>query len=235
MSTVDARLVLQPLTEVLERTLTRLQNDHGRQFSAFELTHSNATRLLGFCYEQLGDFQASLRSYNLGLAADPENEALLVARGILRYAVEANAADDFEQAIRLGSTKVWPYFFLAHHYLVNNRFEECRKMCEHALDLPASDEVRANLNEWLAISEAELGFPPERIRAAFEAAIRLAPDVDRIRWNLDVFEKASVDQRKSQLPWERLNGSVVQEVGWRGQESATFSHDSPFPLTLPAA
>jgi tetratricopeptide (TPR) repeat protein len=215
-ATANYQSELHTLTQVLERTLGRLQSDQSTSPSAFEWT--NVTGLLGFCYGQLGDFQKSLRLYNLGMAADPENEGLLVARGILRYGVEANAAQDFEQAIRSGSKMVWPYFFLAHHYLVNNVFEECRKMSEQALEFPASDEVRAYLNEWLAISETELGFPPERIRAKFEAAKRLAPDSDRIRRNLDGFENAIAQGCYHQRTWDKPNGSEVQAVGRGGYQ-----------------
>jgi len=89
-------------------------------------------------------------------------------------------------------------------------------MCERGLDLSASDEVRANLNEWLAISEAELGFPPERIRSAFEAAMRLSPDVERIRRNLEEFEKSAEQPRNRQLHWIKPTDSVVQAVGQAG-------------------
>jgi hypothetical protein len=112
-----------------------------------------------------------------------------------------------------GSTMLWPYFFLAHHHLVNNRFDACRRMCERALEFPASEEVQANLNEWLAISETELGFPPELIRSAFEEAIRLAPDIDRIRQNLEEFEKAATHQSFRQLHWDKPSNSVVQAIG----------------------
>ena len=58
-------------------------------------------------------------------------------------------------------------------------------------ELPGSNQIQANLREWLAISEAVLGFSPGLVRSAFEAAIRLAPDVERIRRNLELFENAA--------------------------------------------
>lgn len=72
---------------------------------------------LGFCHESLGQNQAVLRCYSRGLAADPSNVALLVARGTLLYGESPRAVNDFESAIRSGSTGVWPDFFLAHHSL----------------------------------------------------------------------------------------------------------------------
>ena len=210
---IDARSVVQQLIQVLNRALEKIKSDDAEQFSALDSTHANITFVLGFCYGRLGDFRTALQYYNLGLSVDPRNEALLVARGTLRYGVDLLAADDFEQAIRCGSTMVWPYFFLAHHHLVNNRFDACRRMCERGLELTAPDEVRASLNEWVAISETELGFPPELIRSAFEEAIRLAPDVDRIRRNLGKFEIGAAQRTFRQLQWDKPTDSVVQAVG----------------------
>ena len=143
MPFVDARPLLEQLTNVLTRALEKLQLQMTGHFSAVESLQVNIIFLLGFCYERLGDVQTALHYHNLGLSIAPRNEALLVARGRLRYGVDVFAADDFEQAIKLGSTNVWPYFFLAHQHLVNNRFDTCRRMCERALQFPASDEVRA--------------------------------------------------------------------------------------------
>jgi tetratricopeptide (TPR) repeat protein len=213
LAAMDARPVLQQLARVLERTLQRLKNAEAAHFTAFESTHANLTTLLGFCYERIGDSRAALASYNLGLLIGPKNDALLVARGTLRYGVDRLAAEDFKLAIQCGSTLVWPYFFLAHDLLVSNRFDECRRMCERALDFVASDEVRASLNEWLAISEAELGFPRALVRSAFEEAIRLGPDVERIRRNLDEFDRAMTNGTNGTPSWVRPSGSVVQEVG----------------------
>jgi len=213
MPPVDARPVLQQLTQVLERGLQKLQNGEPTHLSALESTHASVPFLLGFCHERLGDFRTALHYYNLGLAADPTNATLLIARGILRYGVESGAVDDFEQAIRYGSPTVSPYLFLAHHYLVNKRFEDCRRVCDRALEFPADDEVRANFKEWLAISEAELGFPPERIRSTFEAAMRLAPEAEHIRRNLDEFARAEAQEGNRHASWLSPNSSVIQEVG----------------------
>jgi tetratricopeptide (TPR) repeat protein len=213
MSVADARPVLQDLAQILERVMGKLQSGEASEFSAFESTHASVTFLLGFCYERLGEFRKAIHYQNLGLSIAPRNEALLVARGTLRYGVDMLASDDFKQAILCGATMVWPFFFLAHHYLVADRFEECRRMCERALEFSASDGVRANLNEWLAIAEAELGFPSAMIRTAFEEAIRLAPDVDRIRRNLEEFEKVAYEKTIRALHWDKIPESEVQAIG----------------------
>src|ERR1019366_7406551 len=134
--------------------------------------------------------QAALKYYAEGLQADPDNDGLLVARGMLLYGTSLRAEADFELAIRRGSPVIWPYFFLAHHFLVNGRFQECRMLCERALEMPGSDAVKSELYEWLAISQTELGFPVEIIRKSFEAAIRLDLGNDRAQYNLAEFEAA---------------------------------------------
>ena len=130
---------------------------------------------LGYCYFRTGDYQAALEHYNRGLSLDPENDSLLIARGTVLYGADRHAIADFEQVVSRGSTTMWPYFFLAHYHLVGNRFNECRQMCDRALNLGGPNEVQALLNEWLAISNAELGSPRELVRDEFVRAIRLAP------------------------------------------------------------
>jgi tetratricopeptide (TPR) repeat protein len=213
MAPLDARPIWQQSIRALETASGKLQSNEARELSAVESDQARIAPLLGFCYERIGDQHAALRCY---MSFDPGNEALLIARGGLRYGVDPLASEDFEQAIRQGSSKVWPYFFLAHRNLVSNRFDECRRTCERALELPASDEVQANLREWLAISEAELGFPPERVRSAFEAAIRLAPDVERIRQNLEEFESAATEKPNRRRPWVTPTESTIQAVGKAG-------------------
>ena len=56
--------------------------------------------------------------------------------------------------------------------------------------MPGSDAVKSELYEWLAISQAELGFPIEIIRKSFEFAIRLDPGNDRTQHNRTEFEAA---------------------------------------------
>ena len=63
-------------------------------------------------------------------------------------------------------------------------------MCEHVLAMPASDAVRSDLYEWLAIARSELGFPPDQVQYAFEEAIQLDPANERIRQNFRAFEES---------------------------------------------
>src|SRR5205807_9459524 len=94
-------------------------------------------------------------------------------------------------AIRNGATEIWPFCFLAHHYLLTGRFEECRKLCERVLGMNGSPAVMSEVSEWIAIAQAELGFPAEMVRASFENAIRFDPSSERAKRNLAVFEAAN--------------------------------------------
>ncbi len=209
----EALPLLRKLMSALNGALTRLHASGMLANPLLVATHTSIIRTLGFCYLRMGEYQAAVDCLGVGLLVDPTDDSLLIARGTLRYGADSLATDDFEQAIRQGSTKVWPYFFMAHYHLFHNRFSECRRLCERALQLPGSDDVQANLNEWLAISEAELGFPPERVRSAFEAAIRLAPDFERIKSNLEKFERATREKNDGPLPWVEPTPSTIQAVG----------------------
>jgi hypothetical protein len=166
--------------------------------------------LLGFCHEFLGNTGAAVASYSLGLRANPNNDALLVARGLLRYGASPAAVTDFERAVRLGSPVVWPYLFLAHHELTAGRFEQCRAMCELGLRRRGSKIAKSQLEEWRAIAQAELGFPRDSVRAAFEQALRLDPSNELARRNLAAFE-ASVGRPGS--GWERKTLATLRQFG----------------------
>ena len=208
MSEVDSRPVVSEILNVLESIVTGSDPNEPLMDSVYAM----AVALVAFCYDHLGNASAALEYYNKGIAGNPENEALLVARGILRYGADADAVHDFQAAIRAGTRMVWPFFFLAHQYLVNDRFAECLRVCEGAVELAASDSARANLFEWIGISRSELGMPAQTVREAFEEALRLAPDNDRIRSNLRAFEAAIASQNLP-VAWHKASEATVQALG----------------------
>ena len=193
-----AAALCRRLIPILERTLVRVEadNENGVDLPVYAMTIG----LLGFLHEFLGDNQTAVQCYSRGLQLDPNNDALLTARGILLYGSNPLAVVDFELASKRDCPVAWPYFYLAHHYLASGRFKECRAMCERAAHLPAPDSVRSELAEWKAISQAELGFPIALVRASFEEALRRDPSNDRARRNLSLFE-AAVGPIPSR-PWE---------------------------------
>jgi tetratricopeptide (TPR) repeat protein len=200
------------LISILERNMARIENDERveRSASAYKMTVGE----LGFCQEFLGNLEAAVKYYTRGLQVDPDNGALLVARGILLYGTSPRAITDFEQAVALGSPVVWPYLYLAHHYLITNRFGQCRGMCETGLRMRGSDTAKSQLEEWRAIAQAELGFPAESVRSAFEAALRLDPSNELARRNQDAFETSLREPHaSSRSRWEEESEAAVKQLG----------------------
>ena len=201
------------LISILERNMARIEQDEDAagRVSAFAMTIG----LLGFCHEFLGNTGAAVSCYSLGLQVNPKNDALFTARGILQYGTSPRAISDFEQAVELGCLVVWPYLFLAHHYLGTSRFEQCRVMCETGLRMGGSDTAKSQLEEWRAIAQSELGFPSESVRAAFEAALRLDPSNELAKRNQDAFE-ASLrvpHLRPTRSSWEQKSEAAVRHLG----------------------
>jgi tetratricopeptide (TPR) repeat protein len=188
-SETETQQAIQRLEPILKNTLARFEQQDP---STVNLSIYVATlSLLGAGYEFRGATQTALEYYSRGLQVEPYNDALLVARGILLYGTSPRAVTDLEMAIRTGSPLIWPYVLLAHHNLLNGRFEECRKLCERALSMNGSAAVMSEVSEWMAIAQANLGFPAEMVRASFDNAIRLDPANQRARRNLAAFEAAN--------------------------------------------
>jgi tetratricopeptide (TPR) repeat protein len=170
--------------------------------------------LLGVCNELLGNMGAAEGCYSRGLQANPDNEGLLVARGILLYGSGPRAIADLERAVQLRAPVVWPYLFLAHHYLITSRFGLCRAICETGLATRGSETALSQLEEWRAIAQAELGFPSESVKAAFEAAIRRDPSNEFAKRNRDAFEASIKSPRAGLvLNWERKTESAIRQLG----------------------
>ena len=188
-SQADANHIFERLEPILRNTLARIKQDDLDEIG--RSTYATILALLGFGNEFLGKAQAALEFYSQGLQIEPDSDALLVARGRLLYGTSARAVTDLELAIQYGSPLIWPYVFLAHHYLLSGNFAECRRLCEPALGMTGSAAVKSEVAEWMAISQAELGFPADMVQASFDNAIRLDPSNERAKHNLAVFDAAS--------------------------------------------
>lgn len=227
MSDAEATPTYRRLIPIVERTLARLE---GREDADHPALKGMALVLLATCYREVGDTQRAYGYYSRAIQLDPTNDALLTARGMLMYGMDPDSPADFEQAIQLRSPLVWPYFYLAHHYLANNRFEDCRSMCERALQRPASKRVQSALCEFLAISLTGLGYPEPVIRRAFENSIRVDPSNDRARRNLERFETAVASRAPQPKNWERRSESSLR--AFAQEESAWLEEASPGQPTL---
>ena len=192
----DQTRVFESSLAILERVLVRLRILLP-DLAPVEL-HSVACGLAGFCCEGLGELDRAEKFYAEALRRASENEGLLVARGMLNYARKrANAVADFKAAAktRTGRQRVWPFLFLAHHSLVEGRFEDCLRYATRGATLTQTPSIQSDLLEWVAISLCELGgAPPEVIRGMFAEAERLAPDNPRISTNRKSFEESLKDQ-----------------------------------------
>jgi hypothetical protein len=114
-------------------------------------------------------------------------------------------------AIRHGSPLIWPYAFLAHHNLANARFEECLRLCQRALSMRGSPAVMSEVSEWMAIAQAQLGFPADMVRASFDNAVRLDPSNERAKKNLAAFE-AAIKPITAKI-WETRTAGAVRTSG----------------------
>jgi tetratricopeptide (TPR) repeat protein len=207
----EARPTLESLIPIFEQVIVRLETS-GEGTSNPALLAA-ALSLAGFASEHLDLTDRARDYYDRGLLLFPNNDALLVARGILLYGRETErSVRDFETALHGGSMLVWPYFYLAHHALLNNQFEACLADCNRALRLPASKEVQARLLEWTAISQASLGHPPRAVEGAFQAAQELAPDDERIARNYQTFRESS---NSAEVGWEKVSEHELRILGER--------------------
>ncbi|MGA2035512.1 MAG: hypothetical protein ABSG68_24960 [Thermoguttaceae bacterium] len=207
MSDAEATPTYRRLIPIMERALARLEGEVDMHLPA---PKGMALVLLATCCREIGDTQRAYSYYSRAIQLDPTNDALLTARGMLMYGTDPNSTADFDRAIRLGAQLVWPYYYLAHHYLANNRFEDCRLICDRALQIPASRRVQSELCEFLAISLAGLGYPEPVIRRAFENSVRVDPSNDRARRNLQRFETAVASRAPQPKNWESRSESSLR-------------------------
>lgn len=188
LAQAEASRLCRRLIPYLESSLRRIEKEDAAEVDLSVLTRT--CRLLGFCHESLGEYQAAIDAYSRGISADPSNHMLLVYRAVLLYGASPRASRDFELAIECGSSVIWPYYFLAHFALASGLFERCRSLAERALEMEGSDTAKSEVAEWLAIAQSALGYPAEAIRQSFDLAIRFDPTNERARRNLAAFEAA---------------------------------------------
>jgi tetratricopeptide (TPR) repeat protein len=143
-----------------------------------------ALGLLAFGYEFQGRWQDAVDHYTTALQFDPDNDGLLVARGMIFYGSHNQAIKDLERAVQLDSPLIWPYAMLAHHALNTHRYKECIRLCEQALMKKGSAAVKSEIQEWEAIAQAALEYSPGSIEQAFEEATRTDAANDRAKRNL---------------------------------------------------
>lgn len=211
MAPADAASVERQLVPIFESVIVDLESSSNRSGAASLLPLAYA--LCGFCLQDIAQIDRARQCFDEALQLDPKNDGLLTARGILMYGRDASrAAADFQGAIGLDSQIAWPYLFLAHHCLIQGRYETCLTMCEQALRFPATDRARSNCYEWIAICQAMLGFDPGAVRLSFQHARRLAPENPRIGRNLQAFEDSVQQSTLSSVTWEKGDADEVSQI-----------------------
>jgi len=150
-------------------------------------------------FEILDDLPSALRCYEEGLKSAPDNEVLLIGKGLLLYGRQTErAVEAFRRAVsNEGSPLVWPYFFLAHYYLLHQDYGESLKLGKQARVRATTNPIRAELVQWQAICLSESGYPPEVVQPLFEKALSLDPYNERIRKNAEAFEESLRDEGES--------------------------------------
>jgi tetratricopeptide (TPR) repeat protein len=196
------------LIPVLDGALARIKK--GDEGGLDRQSCVNALALLGVCYETLGNVQAAAECYSQALQLDPHDQSLLLARGVLLYG-SPGAIADLQLAIQNGCRVFLPYFLLAHDALVNRDYPRCLSLCDRAMQQDTPPSFQSELAEWTAIAQAELGKPPDIVRASFERALRLDPSNDRARRNLARFDAALASAHR--VAWEARSAAAVRASG----------------------
>lgn len=211
-SYAESAKLCRTLVPILQHNMGRLEQD--QHTAGHDSAYCLTVYLLGLCHEFLGHSSDAETVYSRGLQVKPDDDRLLVARGSLLYGTSPLAITDLEQATRLGSPLVWPYLFLAHHYLETRHFKKCQKMCETGLNKTASATTKSQLHEWRAISLAELGASEELIRAAFEESVRMDPSNEIAKRNQAAFEALLSGQHsRPRSEWEQESAAAVRQIG----------------------
>jgi len=208
-SSIDFATDIQNVIQVVELAMYRIEDaDDGEISPLYSMIYS----ILATSYQEIGDSRKAYEFYSRAIRLNPRDDMLLSACGILTYGTDPNATRDFEEAIRLKSNLIWPYLYLAHHHLVNNRFEECRVICEQALHKVETERIKSQIHEFLAISLTALGYPEQVIRREFENAIRLNASSERAKRNFENVE-TGLATRMPRRDWERVSESSMRKFG----------------------
>ena len=181
LSDAEGNRVFLSLEPVLKEAVQIAQTDPTKIDAT---TVVMAFGLLGFGYEFQGRLHDAVNHYSMGIHIDPDNDGLLVARGMILYGSHGVGIADLEQAIGLGSPLIWPFAILAHHALKTHQYKKCIQLCEKALGNKGSPAVKSEIREWEAIAQAALEYSPGSIEQAFEQAARLDAANERAKRNL---------------------------------------------------
>ena len=188
--------------------------------------------VLGHAFRRLEDIDAARVHYDFALRICPDRADWLVGRGTLLYPIDPPAAvDDLERANLLGYTIALAQLYLAHHYLLAGRWDDCLRASSRGIQLSSSNQLRAALYEFSAIALFETGASSAEALRTFEIARLLDPENDRIVENLARFlalvdtGRASPSDRRA-LHLSALAKLKTQILGPLDAEYALSRHET---------
>jgi hypothetical protein len=121
----------------------------------------------------------------------------------------ADAFDDLQRAVELGTTLVWPYLELARQAINSNDLDRALEFSRLGLQKASDDATRAELLNIEAVAFWTKDAPGEVVRGTFQEAANLDPSNDEVRFNLQVLEQQLVDPQPTP-PWKITSRSSVR-------------------------
>ena len=123
--TIDKARYRSILEDAIKRLRLEPLSDAG-QTMVYQLAASG--------FETIDDLPTALKCYEEGLRLSPDNEVLLIGKGLLLYGSRTDeAVGAFRRVVsNEGTPLVWPYFFLAHYFLLRMNYDESVKMAKQA-------------------------------------------------------------------------------------------------------
>lgn len=152
--------------------------------------------MLSNCYYLIGESTQAIKELDIAIQLYPSDDEPYVQRGLMLLDSHfEKAKSDFEQASKLGTSSVWPYYYLAFDAFRSQCFARCIQLSTTALSRTSDLETLARLHELLAMSIASANSTLsqstiEAIRSHFRTGISLSPGDQQILENFHVFENA---------------------------------------------
>jgi tetratricopeptide (TPR) repeat protein len=181
-----------------------------------EASATGAQANLGICYRLLGRDDLALEAFNAVLERDPDNDASLVGRGLLRFrSDQALAMEDFQKAVHGNSPYVWPYYFYAFHLITSGQYDECLRAGRAGLLRTNDPATTAEFYEWIAIAQAALGQGRSAVQASFENARSLAPWSQQIERNYQLFLQTPAAPSVGHRAWSLARACEPEDASRR--------------------
>lgn len=200
------------LVALLKRTRDRMSNETIGDLAFWQRTREQTTFLLCACLINSEDKVQALELLDTGLSDSPNNMLLLMLRGMVNYDRDPNVVHDFERLLVDNPGMIWPYFFLAHHYLHSRNFEQCIKTCDVGIRLAETGRLRSRFLEWKGIAQSELNLPFTDVHQSFSEALRCDPANESALENISRLQESNSVDTSAKVSWLFLNKSDITRI-----------------------